>query len=380
MKLLSLSQVVKFTENLFKESMHAKRVVSIGMTVFSVMCASRLSSSAMGRALASFRKTSPKHAIKQIDRLLGNDKFDINTAFSCYIPFVIGRRNEILVSLDWTEYGEMSQSRIAVNLVTTHGRATPLIWKTYDDSELKCKRNSYEKEVLKKLKIFLKPGIRVTVVADRGFADVKFFDYIEKNLHWDYVIRMKRNTYVTSESGERKKALDWVLGNGRILELKNAVITDKNQQKVKSFVCVKKKGMKEAWILIASRPGDKDNVVKSYSRRFTCEENFRDEKDYRFGLGFKETRVTTTERRDRFLIINSIATIIMTILGAAGEKVGCDKQLRANTVRSYRTHSLFRQGREYFNGVMDGFQQLILESFLILLKQCQQTSDIFAII
>ena len=34
---------------------------------------------------------------------------------------------------------------------------------------------------------------------------------------------------------------------------------------------------------------------------------------------------------------------LLTLLGAAGESLGYDRWLRANTVK-YRTHSLFRQG------------------------------------
>jgi hypothetical protein len=37
----------------------------------------------------------------------------------------------------------------------------------------------------------------------------------------------------------------------------------------------------------------------------------------------------------------------MTLLGAAGESLGFDWLLKANTVK-YRTHSLFRQGCLYF--------------------------------
>ena len=54
----------------------------------------------------------------------------------------------------------------------------------------------------------------------------------------------------------------------------------------------------------------------------------------------------TQDRRDRLLAVLMLATIALTLLGAAGENLGCDQSLRSNTVKNKRTHSLFRQGRE----------------------------------
>ena len=43
----------------------------------------------------------------------------------------------------------------------------------------------------------------------------------------------------------------------------------------------------------------------------------------------------------------AVAKLLLTILGAAGESLGFDRLLKANTVKK-RTHSLFRQGVLYF--------------------------------
>jgi hypothetical protein len=47
------------------------------------------------------------------------------------------------------------------------------------------------------------------------------------------------------------------------------------------------------------------------------------------------------------LRLNALAIFLMTLLGAAGESLGFDRLLKANTVK-YRTHWLFRQGCLYF--------------------------------
>ncbi len=57
----------------------------------------------------------------------------------------------------------------------------------------------------------------------------------------------------------------------------------------------------------------------------------------------KATHISCVKRRDRLWLIIALAMIILTILGAASEKLGYDRYLKANTTKR-RTHSLFRQG------------------------------------
>ncbi len=109
--------------------------------------------------------------------------------------------------------------------------------------------------------------------------------------------------------------------------------------------------MKDAWLLATSLDWPAKEIVKIYGRRFTIEENFRDEKDWRFGLGSRYVDIQRTDRRDRFCLVLALATVLLTLLGEAGERLGLDRGLRANTVKR-RTHSLFRQGREYVHGTL----------------------------
>ena len=143
--------------------MHYKRALSIGQAVVGTMHAGRLGSAAVGRALARVFDITPKSGIKQVDRLLGNQQFDVAAVFQQSVPWLVAHRAAIVVSLDWTEYGAHGHSRIAVNLVTTHGRATPLVWKTVETKRLKRRRNRVEDEVLRLLASVLPHGVRVTL-------------------------------------------------------------------------------------------------------------------------------------------------------------------------------------------------------------------------
>ena len=113
-------------------------------------------------------------------------------------------------------------------------------------------------------------------------------------------------------------------------------------------MCVKAKGMKEPWCLATSH-ADKTaaEIIKHYGKRFTIEETFRDQKNLRFGMGLSDTRIGSPGRRDRILLVGAIVASLVTLLGAAGEALGLDRMLKANTVKK-RTHSLLNQGLFYF--------------------------------
>jgi hypothetical protein len=83
----------------------------------------------------------------------------------------------------------------------------------------------------------------------------------------------------------------------------------------------------------------------NYERQcqWDIEPSFRDTKDLRFGMGMSQLRIDDPQRRDRLFLLNAFAILLLTLLGAAGESLGMDRQLRTSTVKR-RVHSLFRQG------------------------------------
>ncbi len=61
-------------------------------------------------------------------------------------------------------------------------------------------------------------------------------------------------------------------------------------------------------------------------------------------MGLSSTRISEPMRRDRLLLIRAFATVLLTLLGAVGERLGMDRPLQTNPCRT-RTHSLLRPGR-----------------------------------
>ena len=243
--------------------------------------------------MAVAKELDGKQAIKQVDRLFSNTGVDVWKLFGNWVPFVVGQRPEIVVALDWTDFDQDNQSTIALHLVTKHGRATPLLWKSVVKSELKDWRNEHEDALLERFREVVPPTTtKITLLADRGFGDHKLYELLRDQLGFDFVIRFRGVIKVT------------------------------------------------------------------------------------------DTRISSPARRDRMLLIGAIAASLLTLLGAAGESLGLDMKMKANTVKT-RTHSLLSQGLFYFDclfNMRDERARPLMQRFDELLRQHAATRDIFGLI
>lgn len=338
-----------FVERVIGDDLHAKRVLSLSRAVVGVIHAAALGIHAIGQGLACAMGLNPKHAIKQVDRLLSNDGLAMTVIQASWMASVLGPRKEIVAALDWTDFDKDNQATIALHLITRHGRATPLLWKTVSKADLKDQRNQHEDELLMRFRELLPKEVMATVLADRGFGDQALYASMDGAMLF-FIIRFRGDIHVSSEQGETRTASEWVSPNGRARLLRCARVTHQKAL-VPAVVCVKAATMKDAWCLASNRDDlTASEIVRLYGRRFTIEENFRDTKDIRFGMGLSATRISVPERRDRLLLLCAAAQVLLTLLGAAAEETGLDRMLKANTVKR-RTHSLFRQGSYWYSAI-----------------------------
>lgn len=342
-------------------SLHSKRVESLANYSVGVMQASSVAIHAIGAGYAAVAGTQTKHGVKQVDRYLSNSGIDVEALTAEWAQFVIGARMEVHLILDWTDFEPDDQTTLCACVVTAHGRATPLAWKTYKKSALtNGARTDAEHAFIERLGTVIPPEVSLVLLADRGFGSKAFYETLTL-LGWDYVIRF-RSSVIVEYAGESKSAKQWLSPSGRARRFNSAKVTRDGYQ-VGAVVAVKRKGMKEAWYLATSLVDTSTSkVIKLYGRRFTIEETFRDQKDLRFGRGLYATHIHSPARRDRMLMLLAIAQALLTLLGAASELSGLDAYLKVNTVKK-RTHSLFRQG-SYWYGCLptmrdDWFQRLI---------------------
>jgi hypothetical protein len=376
---LGFQDINRFLSDLFDGDMHAKRVLSLANATLGVVRTASLAVNTIGQGLALARGLVTKHAIKQVDRLLSNEGIDVDAALRHWVPHVVGSRTDIKVAMDWTDFDADGQTTIMLSLLTRHGRATPLMWLTVQTATLKNHRNEYEYQALVRLADALPANIRVCIVADRGFGDQKLYRFLTEDLKFDYVIRFRGNITVTAADGDVRTASGWVGPGGRATVLRGARVTAERYQ-VGTVVCVRDKDMKQAWCLATNLIDATASVLKGlYGKRWAIECGFRDTKDLHFGMGMGLIHVSTPARRDRLWLLNALAIVLLTLLGAAGEGLGYDRYLKSNTTRR-RTHSLFRQGCMLYDLIPTMPDQRLIpliERFAAMLAEVPVFADTF---
>lgn len=343
---LGLEQTRRFTQELYGDDEHAARVLSLANGVAGVLHGATAAIHAIGQAYAEVAHITPKSGVKQIDRLLSNPQFDVGRLMPSWAQFVLGQRDEVVIALDWTEYDKDDHATLSAYVVTRHGRATPLCWTTVKKSELSGRRTEIEHEMIRRLDGYLPDGMRVTLLADRGFGDQALYALLQE-LGWQFVIRFRGIIRVETADGDSRAAHAFIGPTGRARMLKKVRVTD-DRTEIAAVVVVHAKGMKEPWTLATSLSDrSATEVVRLYAKRFTIEETFRDTKDLHFGMGLAATHIKSAARRDRLLLLIAMAIGLLTLLGAASEASGLDRLLKVNTVKT-RTHSLFRQGHYWY--------------------------------
>lgn len=379
---IRFSTVSDFVDDIFGQDMHAKRVESLASATLGALQSCSLAVRLIGQGLAQAHELKQKHCIKQVDRLFSNPKLDVWSLFSDWVPYVLAERKEIVVALDWTEFDADGHSTLMLSLITGHGRATPLIWRTVNKHLLKGMRNDHEDTVLGRLKEVVPEGCRVTVLADRGFCDAQLYRHLKEKLGFDFVIRFRDNIHVEDAQGEKKAALQWVERDGRLRTLRQVKVTAQRVE-VARAVFVRRKEMKEAWCLLSTREDwGGQEIVEWYGRRWGIESRFRDIKNYRFGMGMGEIHTKSCERRDRLYLVSALAVALLTMLGMAGEAVGLERTIKANTEKR-RTYSLFTQGSIYYDllpGMKEKEAEAMIRKFHELLAEQKVFRQILGIL
>jgi len=373
--------VRKFIVNLFEGDMHALRVVSLANGVVGVLHAAALAIHAIGQAYARVAGITAKSGVKQVDRMLSNSGFDLRVVLKQWVQFVVGARKEIVIALDWTDFERDDHTTLCAYVVTRHGRATPLVWKTVKKSTLKGTRNEHEYELVEWLHGAIATDVDVVLLADRGFGDQKLYETLQA-LGWDFVIRFRGCISVQNAAGETRAADAWVPANGRATMLRDVKVTD-DRTSLPAVVVVRARKMKEAWCLATTlSKRTASAVVKLYGKRFTIEETFRDEKNLHFGMGLSATHIHDGARRDRLLLLAAIAHALLTLLGAASEEAGLDRYLKVNTVKR-RTHSLYRQGLYWYDCIptmREDWLRPLMTAFDRIVREQAVFREIFGII
>ena len=188
---LQFQDVRAFLDSVLEGDLPTQRIEALANATLGVMTGVSLGVAIIGRSLAQARGLLTTHAVQQVDRRLSHPRLEAWDVFATWVPQAVGARQDIVVAMDWTDAD--GQATLVLMLVTRHGRTPPLVWLSVFKDEWKDARNADEDAGLRRLAAVLPDGVRVTLLADRGFADTTLFGFRD-DLGFGDVLRLKATT------------------------------------------------------------------------------------------------------------------------------------------------------------------------------------------
>jgi hypothetical protein len=257
-------------------------------------------------------------ASKRLSRLLHNARLEAEELALSHARALVERlplAGPVRLALDWTT--EDSQ-HLLVASVRVGGRALPLYWRSYHDTELKERMSLYERRFVRALFGEVLAGVarrRLLLTADRWFADVDLLDLLDE-MGVSYVIRTKSNYHVRVDGlWRRLDSLGWRTNQrrrawGRVWYCEG----DPRRVYLAQARARDAKGRWGIWHLLSNRPLSAVGMTREYARRFACEEGFRDSKRL---LGFAEARIKCLAAWTRMFALVAVALLVVTRIGCA---------------------------------------------------------------
>ncbi len=109
--------------------------------------------------------------------------------------------------------------------------------------------------------------------------------------------------------------------------------------------------------------------MKIYSRRMQIEQNFRDEKNSRYGWELREGMSQSTGRLSVLSLIATLASIIMWLCEYHYENMGLHRIYQANTIKHRRVLLLLKLAENVLRYSPQLFVRASLDNSLKLLSQ-----------
>ena len=298
-------------------------------------------------------------ACRRLSRLLHNSRLApkwLAESITHQALSQVPRSGKVRITIDWTT--EDDQHLLVISLVIGR-RGVPIYWRAYDQSVLKGRINRYERAVIKRAFKLIFQYVhrgRIRLTADRGFADAPLFALLEQ-LQVRFVIRVKANVKVRWYRRWSKLNRFTFHGNCRRQTLGRLLYCQRSPRRlwVHQSRARNKQGEWETWSLVSNFATTAKQAAAEYSRRFSCEEGFRDTKWY---LGFKQARVRDIRAWSRLFALFALALLILVTLGTVwllpGDRVSKQLLRRVASRRRGRCElslvtamlSLLRQDRD----------------------------------
>ena len=362
-------QAVQFLHTAFAQALptiHARRLTALMACVSALLQGQRLTLTALGRSLPG--KAYPKHAIKRVDRLLGNPHLQSEQLLFYWVMLraLLGPLKQPLILVDWSPINAEANLFLLRAAIPLAGRTFPVYERVHDRDS--CPQQ--QRVLLDALESLLPTGCVPVLVTDAGFRR-PWFQAVEAR-GWHYVGRVRnRDLYRTptgnwetikqlyQHAGPTPKSLGWVemtrSAPHRIrLYCVRQAPKGRKHRRVTGRIARSKHSRqnasreREPWLLASNLPNYTARaVVGLYRKRMQIEEGFRDVKSLRFGFALDLHRTRCPRRIEILLLIAALACYALYLAGLYARQSGEARRYQSNSVKTEHVLSLWRVGLEY---------------------------------
>lgn len=352
---------------------HATRLNTLLTFVQSGLYDQRVSVTYLGRGLKNLSKTTKKNDIKRSDRLIGNALLHAERSlfYEYMASQLIGQQAFPIILVDWSPINGQGMFQVLRASIPMKGRSLTLYEKIYPESELNT--NKAHQEFLDELENILPEACKPIIVSDAIYRSPWFKMVEEKQWYW--IGRVRGRVSLSTNKSDWQTSYQWFsqacVGKaeylGSIYYGKTAKFTCHAviyQRSAKGRKAKKMRGgtsqrttdkthekdAKEPWFLVFKLPtkfmNSAKTVVNLYAQRMQIEENFRDTKNNKLGIGLACANSRSVERYDNLLLIAALILYILWCIGCAAVMKKIHYSLQANTLKNRMVLSVITIGRE----------------------------------
>lgn len=350
-------------------------------TVDALLQGKKLSVTGLGRSMPG--AGYEKHQIKKADRLIGNTQLNQERPliYRALAHLLIGQFRQPVIHVDWSDLTLDREFHWLRATVAVGGRALPV----YEESHsLKYYANPHvERRFLSRLHALLPSHCRPIIVTDAGFR-TPWFRAVQR-MGWDFVGRIGGHTMIRPQGHaewERvERRFETATGHARYLGYIDLVRSNplachayllkrKKQGRINPTRFGQRRASKHSeknahrertpWLITTSLEGgtrSTKRVINLYKTRMQIEEAFRDMKNPRWGFSLREAKSTTTYRYENLLLVGTLATVTVWLIGKVAELKQWQSRYQANTTKKRNVLSTFYLGCQVFQKMPMAFRK-----------------------
>lgn len=282
---------------------------------------------------------------RRIQRWLNNPRINVHRLYKPIIKAALSNWQEetmflaLDTSLFWDEY-------CLVRLCVIHrGRALPLVWRVMKHNSASVSFRDYQ-EMIQHSIARLPKGIKVVLLADRGFVHTELMAMLTNQLGWHYRIRLKSNTWIWRGNKGWIQLHNFHLNRGQAICLHNLRLHKGAYYGIVHVIVGRNNVNGEFWAIVSDRRTTLQTFAE-YGLRFDIEENFLD--DQSNGWNIQRSAIRDVCALSRLWFILAVATLYVSAQGVDVVESGKRRWVDSHW---FRGNSYFRIGWDWVKAAL----------------------------